>query len=114
MQNNIETDLNNLVKSNINIKKEYLYNINLEDEFFTSLKFDYKDFEKWFETKQQEEKQAYISKDKYGKITSFLMIKQEDEKENYSFLKSHLNPIKDLKFRLLKYWIPEKILEIFL
>ena len=89
MQNNIETDLNNLVKSNINIKKEYLYNINLEDEFFTSLKFDYKDFEKWFETKQQEEKQAYISKDKYGKINSFLMIKQEDETRANALLREH-------------------------
>ncbi len=102
MQNNIETDLNNLVKSNINIKKEYLYNINLEDEFFTSLKFDYKDFEKWFETKQQEEKQAYISKDKYGKITSFLMIKQEDEKENYSFFEKPFKPNKRLKISTFK------------
>lgn len=102
MQNNIEDYLNNLVKTNVNIKKEYLYNINLEDEFFSSLKADYKDYEKWFKTKQKEGKQAYISKNKEGQITSFLMLKQENENENYSFFEKPFNPNKRLKISTFK------------
>ena len=66
------------------IKQEYLYNIDLEDEFFESLRRDYLGFDKWFIKKQRKGEQAYVTKTKNNKITSFLMLKEEYENEDYS------------------------------
>ena len=83
------------------IVKEFLYNIDLDDPFFDSLKKDYKTFEKWFIKKRGEEAQAYITK-KDGNISSFLMIKTEDEKEDYSKMENPLTPKKRLKVSTMK------------
>lgn len=66
------------------IQSEYLYNIELDDVFFDSLKNDYKGFEDWYKKKSQEGKMAYITRDDKNNISSFLMIKIEDENEDYS------------------------------
>lgn len=65
------------------IKQEYLYNMDLEDEFFASLRRDYLGFDKWFIKKQRNGEQAYVTKTKNNKITSFLILKEEDENEDY-------------------------------
>ena len=83
------------------IVKEYLYNIDLEDPFFDSLKDDYKSFENWFVKKREEEATAYITL-KENKISSFLMLKIEDEKENYSKMVKPLPPKKRLKVSTMK------------
>ncbi len=74
------------IRTPIFINYEYLYNIDLEDEFFDSLKTDYKSFEKWYKKKSCEGNKAYISRYPNNKISSFLMLKVEDEKEDYSRL----------------------------
>ena len=66
------------------IFREYLYNIELEDAFFNSLKADYMGFETWYKKKSREGVMAYITRDRFGNLGSFLMLKVEDETENYS------------------------------
>ena len=65
------------------IKLEYLDNIQLNDPFFASLKEDYNGFEAWYKKKAREKAMAYITRDN-GAIGSFLMLKIEDEQEDYS------------------------------
>lgn len=69
------------------INYEYLYNIELEDNFFDSLKDDYKVFENWYKKKSREGKMAYITRYSNNKIGSFLMLKVEDQNEDYSRFK---------------------------
>lgn len=84
----IEEFLEKVVKENPNlkdykvlaVKKEYFGNINLDDEFFTSLKEDYKGFVDWFNNKSDEI--AYICKSE-KKLTALLYLKNEDENEPY-------------------------------
>lgn len=83
------------------IVKEYLYNIDLDDPFFDSLKEDYKTFEKWFIKKREEEATAYITKNG-DNVGSFLMLKTEDEKEDYSKMEKPLEPKKRLKVSTMK------------
>lgn len=83
------------------ITKEYLYNIDIEDPFFDSLKEDYKSFEQWFIKKREKEAMAYVTK-KGNNISSFLMLKVEDEKEDYSKMHKPLEPKKRLKVSTMK------------
>lgn len=64
------------------IQKEYLYNIDINDSFFDSLKEDYLNFENWYGKKARKEEMAYISYIKKH-LGSFLMLKIEDEFETY-------------------------------
>ena len=97
----IEIELKN-VNSPIHIKKEYLYNIDLKDDFFESLRENYFEFNEWFKRKQQEGAQAYITTTKENKITSFLLLKEENEKEDYSFFKEPFKPGKRIKISTFK------------
>lgn len=72
------------MKESIVIRNECLSNIDLNDEFFDSLREDYFEFDNWFISKQKEGRKAYITVTSQRKITSFLMLKFEDENENYS------------------------------
>lgn len=58
------------------IQKEKFKDIDLEDEFFDSLKNAYPEFEEWF--KKKEEQIAYVFRES-GKIHGFLYLKDEDE-----------------------------------
>ena len=49
---NDEKRKNMKISDTIILKKEYLYNIDLKDEFFNTLREDYLEFDKWFEKKQ--------------------------------------------------------------
>lgn len=84
------------------IKKEFLYNMNLNDDFFSTLRFDYKDFDKWFIKKQKNGEMAYITRTRDNKITSFLMLKEEDENEDYSAFEKPFNPAKRIKVSTFK------------
>lgn len=84
------------------INYEYLYNIDLEDSFFISLKEDYKGFEIWYKKKSVEGKKAYISRYSDNRIGSFLMLKVEDENEDYSNFKDPFEKKRRLKVATFK------------
>ncbi|EKO1912157.1 hypothetical protein PZQ55_001194 [Clostridium botulinum] len=60
------------------IKKKLFGEINLEDEFFDTLKEDYPGFDKWFNKKAEKEEYAFVLDDKG--IQGFLYLKEENEK----------------------------------
>lgn len=84
------------------IQKEYLYNIQIEDEFFASLRNDYRGFDDWFIKKQREGEQAYITKNDENKVTSFLMIKEEGKNEEYLNFEKPLKPANRIKVSTFK------------
>lgn len=48
------------IRTPVYIQYEYLYNIELGDEFFDSLKSDYMNFKKWYEKKARTEKKLIL------------------------------------------------------
>lgn len=67
----------------LNVQKLKFGRINLDDDFFASLKEDYNGFDKWFIKKYDEE--AYITvNSNNGLLLSFLYLKVEDTDENYT------------------------------
>ncbi len=67
----------------LNVQKLKFGRINLDDDFFMSLKEDYAGFDKWFIKKFDEE--AYITiNSNNGLLLSFLYLKVEDKDENYT------------------------------
>lgn len=99
---NDEKRKNMKISDTISLKKEYLYNIDLKDDFFNTLREDYLDFDKWFEKKQREGKMAYITVTDNNEITSFLLLKEENEKENYSHFENPFTPAKRIKVSTFK------------
>ena len=85
-----------------NIIKEYLYNIDINDEIFDSLKDDYLDFEKWYYKKAINGYQAYITYKDNNKLGSILILKIEDETEDFSTFNKPLDKRKRLKISTLK------------
>ena len=78
----------------LSVKKEEFGHINLDDEFFDTLKEDYPGFEDWFSSKNKEE--AYVFKQDV-KVHVFLYVKTEFEDEE-DYLR--INPILSKKKRL--------------
>ena len=68
----------------INIIEEYLINLDINDSFFDSLKKDYNNFEEWFKRKSLEETKCFVTYYDNGKISSILILKEENENENYN------------------------------
>ena len=91
-----------IVETPVFIKKEFLYNMDLNDDFFTTLRFDYKGFDNWFIKKQRKEEMAYVTMTKENKVTSFLMLKEEDENEDYSAFEKPFSPAKRIKVSTFK------------
>lgn len=83
------------------ITNEFLYNIDLNDMFFDSLRNDYLGFDDWFKKKQLQERKALVTKAN-GKIKSFLMMKIEDENEKYDDYLEPFQPAKRLKISTFK------------
>ena len=52
------------------MNEKYFNEIDIEDEFFDSLKYDYPGFENWFRRKYNQK--AYVQYDNNGKIMGFL------------------------------------------
>lgn len=70
-------------------------NIDVNDPFFDTFRPAYKDFEKWFARKSDEE--AYICRSDKNDIIGFLYLKTEDESENYTNIISTFTPKRRLK-----------------
>lgn len=85
----------------LNVQKLKFGRINLNDNFFTSLKEDYDGFDKWFIKKLDEE--AYITvNSNNGLLLSFLYLKVEKKDENYSNITPALPSKKRLKVGTFK------------
>lgn len=84
------------------IKHEYLYNIDISDSFFDSLKLEYKEFEKWYNQKMHENAKAYITRYKNGNLASFMMCKMEYENEDYTCFKDVFDKNVRLKIQTFK------------
>lgn len=82
----------------VNIEEKYLYEIDINDAFFDSLRSDYKGFNEWI--KRNNNRKIYVTFDN-DKITSFLMLKIEEKSEIYNFDKKFL-PKKRLKICTMK------------
>lgn len=84
----------------LSVKKEEFGHINLDDEFFGTLKEDYPGFENWFNSKNKEE--AYVFKQN-DKVHGFLYVKTEFEDEkDYLKVKPVLTKKKRLKVGTFK------------
>lgn len=98
----------------LSVKKEFFGNVDLNDEFFNSLREDYPDFESWFNTKSQE--LAYICRTEEG-ISAFLYLKVEGEGEPYPEIEPPFPRKKRLKVGTFKtalnrHMIGERLLKV--
>lgn len=85
----------------LNVQKIKFGRINLDDNFFNSLKEDYIGFDKWFIKKFDEE--AYITvNSNNGLLLSFLYLKVEGKDENYTDFSPMFSPKKRLKIGTFK------------
>ena len=85
----------------LNVLKTKFGRINLNDNFFTSLKEDYDGFQRWFIKKYDEE--AYITINaNNGLLLSFLYLKVEEKDENYKDITPIFPPKKRLKVGTFK------------
>ncbi len=85
----------------LNVQKLKFGRLNLEDDFFASLKEDYSGFDKWFIKKYDEE--AYITvNSNNGLLLSFLYLKVEDKDENYTDISPAFTSKKRLKIGTFK------------
>lgn len=85
----------------LNVQKLKFGRINLNDDFFSSLKEDYDGFDKWFIRKFDEE--AYITvNSNNGLLLSFLFLKVEDKDENYTDIMPAFLPKTRLKVGTFK------------
>ena len=82
------------------VKKDIIGNIDINDEFFDSLRSKYDGFNIWFAKKCAEE--AYICKDDTGRILGFLYLKTENAGEDYSDITPRFMPKKRLKVGTFK------------
>lgn len=60
-----------------NLKLKKFSTVNLEDDFFDSLRDDYKGFDKWFNEKADADAEAYVFYNYKNKIDGFLYLKEE-------------------------------------
>jgi len=85
----------------LNVQKLKFGRINLNDDFFTSLKEDYIGFDKWFIKKYDEE--AYITvNSNNGLLLSFLYLKVEEKDEKYPDINPAFTSKKRLKIGTFK------------
>ncbi len=61
------------------LEKNYVYNLDISDPIFDSLKRDYPDFEDWFEKISKEGRKCYVNRRKDGKVGALLIYKLEEE-----------------------------------
>lgn len=92
---NIEKTIEKLNYNKFNIEEKYLYELDINDTFFDSLRCDYKGFDEWF--KRNNKRKVYVTFND-RKITSFLMLKEEIN-EKYNF---ELNEERILKICTMK------------
>lgn len=61
------------------LKECHLYNIDVNDPFFDSLREGYPDFNEWFIKKSREDRKCYAHKRSDGSLGAILICKDEDE-----------------------------------
>ena len=84
----------------LNVKKELMGNVDVNNPFFDTFRPAYKGFEKWFASKSDEE--AYVCRSDKNDIIGFLYLKTEDETENYSNITPSFAPKRRLKVGTFK------------
>lgn len=99
----------------LSIKKLKFRDCDIEDNFFSSLKNDYPEFEDWFEKKQNDS--VYVHQDDLDFIQGFLYLKREEEDEDYSEMELPLVPKKRLKIGTFKisengYYMGERFFKV--
>ena len=82
------------------VKKAYLGEINLRDQFFESFRAEYAGFDKWFNRKADET--AYVCTADDGSIVAFLYVKREGKVEDYSDIDPRFAPASRLKIGTFK------------
>lgn len=98
----------------LSVQKDYFGNIDPKDDFFTSMREDYPDFEKWLRRKADET--IYICRSE-NKPIALLYLKIENETENYSDIYPQLSKKRRLKIGTFKvalngYRLGERFLKI--
>lgn len=98
----------------LSVKKEYVGNINLKDDFFNSFKEDYAEFEKWFNSKADKESYVCLIQ---NEVKAFLFLKVENAGENYGDITPAFTTKKRLKIGTFKvtstgYKLGERFLKI--
>lgn len=81
------------------IIEKQLKDLDINDNIFNSLKTEYKDFTIWYNNHQ--DRKAYITFQN-NNISSILILKIEDESENYKDFNKEFKPSKRLKICTLK------------
>lgn len=61
------------------LKEEFVYNLNIDDQFFDSLKRDYSGFETWFKERKKEGRKCWVYFKEDSSIGALLIYKVEDE-----------------------------------
>lgn len=64
------------------LKYEKFSNIDISDDFFSSLKSDYAEFEEWFQRKAQDDAEAYVFFNSRNRLDGFLYLKREDQPDD--------------------------------
>ena len=82
------------------IRKELFGNIDVKNPFFDLLRPDYDEFDRWVDSKCDEE--AYICHADKDDILGFLYLKTEDESENYADIFPAFRPKRRLKVGTFK------------
>ncbi len=81
------------------VKKDHLGNLDIGDEFFDSLREDYRGFDAWFNRKANEP--VYVCRSE-GKLMALLYLKTESEREDYSDIAPEFARKKRLKIGTFK------------
>lgn len=99
----------------LSIKKRKFKDCRVDDDFFVSLKNDYKGFQEWFVKKA--DKEVYTHSDIEGNIQGLLYLKEETEEEDYSEMETPFEPRRRLKIGTFKisengYYMGERFFKV--
>ena len=93
---------NSQLQTPVTITEVPLYSLDINDPFFASLREDYFGFDNWFSRKQEAQEKAYVSFLENDLLGSFLMMKIEDETEDYSTFTKPFPKTKRIKISTFK------------
>lgn len=83
------------------VVKKSLWDIDLSDKFFDSLRCDYNNFDEWFIKKRNDGYSAYVSYN-VDRLVAFLLLKIENSSEDYSDFSNNFVPKKRIKISTFK------------
>jgi len=99
--------------SHVMLKEEYVYNTDVNDPIFDSLKEEYPEFDEWFTKISREGRKCWVYSEE-GKIKAILIYKEEDESVDATppLPKRRRFKIATLKVDLTGYKIGELLLKL--